>query len=62
MSLFMGRWFGVQKDIIERLIRTNEEKILLLEQSKNEKLKEKIANLKAENEELKNELKKRENN
>lgn len=60
MGIFMGRWFGVGQDILEKIIKINEEKIELYKKVNEEKFARKIERLLEENEKIKAEIERRE--
>lgn len=60
MSLFMGIWFGIGLDVLEKIVKINEEKIELYKKANEEKFARKIERLLEENEKIKSEIERRE--
>lgn len=60
MGLLMGRWFGIGLDVLQQIIKINEEKIELYKKANKEKFARKIGRLEEENETIKAEIERRE--
>lgn len=60
MGLFMGIWFGIGQDVLEKIVKINEEKIELYKKANEEKFARKIERLLEENEKIKAEIERRE--
>lgn len=60
MGLWMGIWFGIGLDVLEKIVKINEEKIELYKKANEEKFARKIERLLEENEKIKAEIERRE--
>lgn len=60
MGIFMGTWFGIGLDVLEKIVKINEEKIELYKKANEEKFARKIERLLEENEKIKSEIERRE--
>lgn len=60
MGLWLGSWFGIGLDVLQQIVKINEEKIELYKKANEEKFARKIERLLEENEKIKAEIERRE--